>query len=393
MSIQMRDTAISRATAEARAIGPRLSPSASQPAGIVLSMSPANAPLMLEVRNVTHRYGGMLALDDVSLSAAKGEFLTILGESGSGKTTMLRVIAGLERPTRADLVAINGQDVSGKPAAMRNCTTVFQHYALFPHMSVLENVGYGLKVRGVPRPEAQRRAQDALRLVRLTEKHDRRISQLSGGEKQRVALARALVTQPAVLLLDEPLGSLDEKLRFEMQAELVDLHKTLGVTFVYITHSQEEALTMSDRVILMRKGRIEQSGSPQDLFDHPVSRFAAEFMGFENILPATVAGFDGDKIVVRVGPWLVHGIAADRAAMAEGQQVAVAMRAERLSLLRNAGGERHQNCIDCVPGTRLYRGKYVDQTADTPVGPLKARVWDRNVDLEGFNRIGWAAED
>jgi spermidine/putrescine transport system ATP-binding protein len=229
--------------------------------------------------------------------------------------------------------------------------------------------------------------------VRLTEKHDRRISQLSGGEKQRVALARALVTQPAVLLLDEPLGALDEKLRFEMQAELVDLHKTLGMTFVYITHSQEEALTMSDRVVLMRKGRIEQSGSPQELFDHPVSRFAAEFMGFENILPATVAGLDGDKIVVRVGPWLVHGITADPAAMAEGQQVAVAMRAERLSLLRNPAGARQQNCIDCVPGTRLYRGKYVDQTADTPVGPLKARVWDRNVDLEGFNKIGWAAED
>jgi putative spermidine/putrescine transport system ATP-binding protein/spermidine/putrescine transport system ATP-binding protein len=356
-------------------------------------MSPASVPLMLEVRNVTHRYSGMLALDDVSLTAAKGEFLTILGESGSGKTTMLRIIAGLERPTHAGLVAIDGQDVSGKPAAMRNCTTVFQHYALFPHMSVLENVGYGLKVRGVARPEVQRRAQDALRLVRLTEKHDRRISQLSGGEKQRVAVARALVTQPAVLLLDEPLGALDEKLRFEMQAELVDLHKTLGMTFVYITHSQEEALTMSDRVVLMRKGRIEQSGSPQDLFDHPVSRFAAEFMGFENILPASVVGFEGDKIVVRVGPWLLHGVAADPAAMVEGQQVAVAMRAERLSLLRRSGGEQQQNCVDCVPSTRLYRGKYVDQTASTPVGPLKARVWDRNVDLEGFNAIRWAAED
>jgi putative spermidine/putrescine transport system ATP-binding protein/spermidine/putrescine transport system ATP-binding protein len=357
-------------------------------------MSTASARLMLEARNVTHRYGATLALDDVSLTAERGEFLTILGESGSGKTTMLRIIAGLERPTHAGFVAIDGVDVVNKPAAMRNCTTVFQHYALFPHMSVLENVGYGLKVRGVPRAEAQRRSQDALRMVRLTEKHDRRISQLSGGEKQRVALARALVTQPAILLLDEPLGALDEKLRFDMQAELVELHKTLGMTFVYITHSQEEALTMSDRVVLMRKGRIEQSGRPEELFDRPVSRFAAEFMGFENIMAATVVEVGGQHVVARIGNTLIRAVPADGAMMiAAGQDVAVAVRAERLSLVRAHAAAQYDNAVACTPGARLYRGKYVDQTANTVVGPLKARIWDRGVDLDEFNAVTWAAAD
>jgi ABC-type Fe3+/spermidine/putrescine transport system ATPase subunit len=232
-----------------------------------------------------------------------------------------------------------------------------------------------------------------LRLVRLTEKHDRRIGQLSGGEKQRVALARALVTQPAILLLDEPLGALDEKLRFEMQAELVELHKTLGMTFVYITHSQEEALTMSDRVVLMRKGRIEQSGVPEELFDRPVSRFAAEFMGFENIMPATVVDVVGQYVIARIGTTLVRGVPANGVAIAAGQQVAVAVRAERLSLVRATGAGGYENMVDCTPGTRLYRGKYVDQTANTPVGPLKARIWDRGIDLENFNAVTWVAAD
>ena len=245
--------------------------------------------LMLEVVDAVHAYGPVVALDHVSLEARRGEFLTILGESGSGKTTLLRVISGLERPTSVERLAIDGIDVADKPAAQRNCTTVFQSYALFPHMSVAENVGYGLEgARRAARGDAPRASPQALALVRLPARRDRRISQLSGGERQRVALARALVTRPAVLLLDEPLGALDEKLRMEMQSELVDIQRSLGVTFVYITHSQEEALTMSDRVILMRAGRIEQSGTPVELFDQPVSRFAAEFMGFENLLPCIV---------------------------------------------------------------------------------------------------------
>jgi ABC-type Fe3+/spermidine/putrescine transport system ATPase subunit len=193
---------------------------------------------MLEVLDVTHRYGEVIALDNVTVTAAPGEFLTILGESGSGKTTLLRIISGLEKPSTIRALKIAGEDVAALSAAARNCTTVFQHYALFPHMSVGENVEYGLKVRGVAPAERTRRAREALALVRLQDKYDRRVHQLSGGERQRVALARALVTRPAILLLDEPLGALDEKLRLDMQVELVGLHKQLGMTFVYITHSQ-----------------------------------------------------------------------------------------------------------------------------------------------------------
>ena len=288
--------------------------------------------LMLEVVDAVHAYGPVVALDHVSLDARRGEFLTILGESGSGKTTLLRIISGLERPKSVERLAIDGIDVADKPAAQRNCTTVFQSYALFPHMSVAENVGYGLKVRRVPRQEIAKSVAQALALVRLGQKGERRISQLSGGERQRVALARALVTRPAILLLDEPLGALDEKLRIEMQSELVEIQRSLGVTFVYITHSQEEALTMSDRVVLLRSGRIEQSGAPVDLFDRPVSRFAAEFMGFENLLPGIVREAHADgRLVVAIGDVLIHGFSPTPAALPSGAEALVAVRAERLA--------------------------------------------------------------
>ena len=239
----------------------------------------AGGEQILQVEHATHRFGDVVALDDVSITARRGEFLTLLGESGSGKTTLLRIVAGLERPTRIARIAIDGEDVSAIPASRRNCTTVFQHYALFPHMSVGQNVEYGLRVRGIDREHRRKQAEDALALVRLLDKYGRRVHQLSGGERQRVALARALVTEPAILLLDEPLGALDEKLRVDMQVELLDLHEKLGLTFIYVTHSQEEALTMSDRIILMRRGRIVQEGPPTDLFDRPATRFVADFMG------------------------------------------------------------------------------------------------------------------
>jgi ABC-type Fe3+/spermidine/putrescine transport system ATPase subunit len=249
--------------------------------------SPA-APLMLEIVDVTHRYGEVVALEGVTVVARQGEFLTILGESGSGKTTLLRIISGLERPTVASAVRIGGLDVSELGASDRDCTTVFQHYALFPHMSVRENVEYGLKVRGVAPDERRQRAIEALELLRLAHTAERRIHQLSGGERQRVALARAFVTRPAILLLDEPLGALDEKLRLDMQEELIAIQRNLGITFVYITHSQEEALTMSDRVLLMRSGKVAQEGPPTELFDRPNSAFVGRFMGVENIFEGSI---------------------------------------------------------------------------------------------------------
>jgi spermidine/putrescine transport system ATP-binding protein len=359
--------------------------------------------LILEATDVVHAYGPVTALDHVSLHARHGEFLTILGESGSGKTTMLRVISGLEQPVSVGRLAIDGVDVTGIPAAQRNCTTVFQSYALFPHMSVEENVAYGLKLRKVARDECRERTQQALALVRLGEKGARRIGQLSGGERQRVALARALVTRPAILLLDEPLGALDERLRFDMQAELVDIHRTLGMTFIYITHSQEEALTMSDRIVLMRRGRIEQSGTPEQLFDRPVSRFAAEFMGFENVLPCTVtARVTAETIHVEAAGTPLRGHCPADVALKPGDSALIAVRAERLVPVAQDGGPGNRlngtpagelNVLPCRPLGQLYRGKYTDQSAQSAGGVLKIRTWDQNALRETFDAVACRPQD
>jgi spermidine/putrescine transport system ATP-binding protein len=349
----------------------------------------------LEVVDVVHHYGHTLALDHVSLHAKRGEFLTILGESGSGKTTMLRVISGLERPTSITRIAIDGEDVANKPAAKRNCTTVFQNYALFPHMSVAENVAYGLKVRGVPREDALRDARQALELVRLADKADRRIAQLSGGQKQRVALARSLVTRPSIMLLDEPLGALDEKLRIDMQSELVGIHRKLGMTFIYITHSQEEALTMSDRIVLMRHGHIAQSGTPVELFDRPASAFAAEFMGFENILKGTVSAVEADRILLSVpgGETLAGPYFGDTWPQI-GAAATLVVRAERLKPLPSGTAPQDgANRLSCRLLEEIYRGKYVDLTAESPAGRIKIRKWDRDATNHDVTAVAWRPHD
>ncbi len=357
--------------------------------------SPAagEAPV-LYVERATHRFGDVVALDDVSITAQRGEFLTLLGESGSGKTTLLRIIAGLERPTRIGRIAIDGADVSAIPASRRNCTTVFQHYALFPHMSVGQNIEYGLRVRGVAREKRRKRAEGVLELVRLPDKYDRRVHQLSGGERQRVALARALVTQPSILLLDEPLGALDEKLRVDMQVELKDLHEQLGLTFIYVTHSQEEALTMSDRIILLRQGRVVQQGPPQDLFDRPASRFVADFMGVENLLEGTLESVTGEIAVVRLQGHALRGIWCGPRATEPGTPVCVAVRAERVRLATEQQGfVQGANGIPCRTGATIYKGKYLDQTLETDFGPVKARIWDRDTDLSDLAYVWWREGD
>lgn len=343
------------------------------------------ADLILRAIDVVHHYGPVTALDHVSLEVRRGEFLTILGESGSGKTTMLRVISGLERASHVAQLSLDGVDVTNVPAARRNCTTVFQSYALFPHMSVEENVGYGLKLRGVSRDECRRRAGEALDMVRLSAKGSRRIGQLSGGERQRVALARAVVTKPAILLLDEPLGALDERLRYDMQAELVEIHKALGMTFIYITHSQEEALTMSDRIVLMRRGRIEQSGTPEDLFDRPGSRFAAEFMGYDNVLPCTViSDDDASTMTVDLGGVTVRAQRSPDCRARRGEPALLAVRAERLTPVLRAQAAAHMNVLACTAEGHLYRGKYTDRTARMPGGTvLKIRSWDQSGEQHG----------
>src|SRR5438067_4198467 len=247
----------------------------------------------LRVEGVRKSYGQVVAVAGIDLEVAEGEFFTLLGPSGSGKTTLLRLIAGFERPD-AGSIELGGHDISSLPPYLRNTNTVFQDYALFPHMSVAENIGYGLRVKGTAKGERENRVQRALEMVRLTGLGHRRPNQLSGGQRQRVALARAVVNEPEVLLLDEPLGALDLKLRQEMQIELKQIQKDVGITFVYVTHDQEEALTMSDRLAVLANGQIEQIGSPVDVYERPATEFVAGFIGISNVLTR-----DGVRFVVR----------------------------------------------------------------------------------------------
>ena len=257
--------------------------------GLVVSSLAAD----VELRNVTKRFDDVVAVDALDLHVDKHEFLSLLGPSGCGKTTTLRLIAGFERPDEG-AVLIGGEDMSRVPPYRRPVNTVFQSYALFPHLKVLDNVAYGLKQRGLPKPERLARANAMLELVRLPGVGARKPRQLSGGQQQRVALARALVMEPRVLLLDEPLGALDLKVRKELQIELKAIQETVGVTFVYVTHDQEEALAMSDRVAVMSDGRIEQLGTPREIYDSPATRFVASFIGETNFIRR-----DGRVLAVR----------------------------------------------------------------------------------------------
>ncbi len=254
---------------------------------------PPQAEIDVRVAGLRKRYGDVTAVDGVDLEIGRGEFFTMLGPSGSGKTTTLRVIAGFERPDEGT-VELGGKDVSQLPPYARNVNTVFQDYALFPHMTVEENVEYGLRVKKVARGERRRRATEALALVQLEGYGGRKPAQLSGGQRQRVALARAIVNRPQALLLDEPLGALDLKLRQELQVELKRIQQELGITFVYVTHDQEEALTMSDRLAVFNNGKIEQVGAPAEVYERPASEFIAGFIGVSNVLER-----DGRRFTVR----------------------------------------------------------------------------------------------
>ena len=247
----------------------------------------------IALRSLVKRYGDVAAVDGVDLDIAQGEFFTLLGPSGSGKTTTLRLIAGFELPDEG-AIELRGRDVAGEPPYARDVNTVFQDYALFPHMTVQQNVEYGLRVKKVAKAERRQRAGEALAMVQLAQLGARKPGQLSGGQRQRVALARAIVNRPQVLLLDEPLGALDLKLRQEMQLELKRIQQSVGITFVYVTHDQEEALTMSDRLAVFNEGRIEQVGTPEEVYEHPATEFVAGFVGVSNVLER-----EGERFTVR----------------------------------------------------------------------------------------------
>lgn len=259
------------------------------------------AEVSLELKEIKKSFTeGEAVLDNISLEISKGEFITLLGSSGCGKTTTLRIIAGLEQPD-AGSVWLDGREVTGLEPNQRDVNTVFQNYALFPHMNVAENIGYGLKLKKVPKSEIRKKVSQMLELVQLEGYEKRKPSELSGGQKQRVAIARALVNNPKVLLLDEPLGALDLQLRRAMQIELKHLQKKLGITFIYITHDQEEAINMSDRIAVMRDGRIEQIGTPDEIYNHPKTSYVATFVGNANILHGVAESIQGQKAIVKIG--------------------------------------------------------------------------------------------
>jgi spermidine/putrescine transport system ATP-binding protein len=343
----------------------------------------------VELIGVTKRFGDVTAVDRMDLAIPAGSFTSLLGPSGCGKTTTLRMIAGFEQPTAGEIL-LAGRPIAGVPPYQRNVNTVFQHYALFPHMDVAQNVGYGLRQRKVPKADETRRVEEALELVRLGGYGRRRTWEMSGGQQQRVALARALVNRPTVLLLDEPLGALDLKLRKEMQLELKALQQEVGITFIYVTHDQEEALTMSDMIVVMRDGLIQQQGGPTTLYERPANRFVADFIGSSNFLDGSVASLDGDRrvtVATKSGLTLRGEVTDPTATVEVGRPVTVVIRPERIELL--AAGS------DARPGTaitgRIHQGTYLgdhtefrvatDQAGDLVVRRQNAMGADASVGL------------
>src|SRR5437867_7334459 len=328
---------------------------------------------------VSKRFGTHAAVDEVTLEIAEGEFFSLLGPSGCGKTTTLRMVAGFELPD-AGRIVLKGNDVTDVPANRRPVNMVFQQYALFPHMSVYDNVAFGLKVKRVPRAEHRERVSEMLRVVSLEGFERRRARQLSGGQHLRVALARALVNRPAALLLDEPLGALDVKLRKQMQLELKRIQNELGTTFVYVTHDQEEALAMSDRIAVMNAGQVEQLGRPREIYDHPRTAFVADFIGSLNALDLTVDELVGAYAVMRVGEGERVVVSAG-SAMRPGDPLRVAVRPERVQIgpvdgQARDGGSRLEGTITEI----VYLGMYTQFHVETRAGRVVShRLADESI--------------
>jgi spermidine/putrescine transport system ATP-binding protein len=338
--------------------------------------------------DVTKKFGEMVAVDRISLEVRDGEFFSLLGPSGCGKTTTLRMIGGFEQPT-SGLIELQGQDVTWLPPFKRNVNTVFQNYALFPHLTIFENVAFGLRRKGVRKDEIKSRVTEMLRLVELPGYEARKPTQISGGQAQRVALARALINRPAVLLLDEPLGALDLKLRKQMQVELKRIQQEVGITFIYVTHDQEEAMTMSDRIAVMNHGHYEQLGEPESLYERPTTRFVAGFLGISNLLPAHVAGRDGayasatlaDDTAIRIPSALLNG--TDR--------IAIGVRPEKIRLSEpSAAAPSGHNRLTGIVRDASYLGVSTQYQVESRGGTLT--VYEQNVERATRAEL-WARGD
>jgi putative spermidine/putrescine transport system ATP-binding protein/spermidine/putrescine transport system ATP-binding protein len=315
----------------------------------------------IAMRGVEKRFGSVVAVCDVNLAVAAGEFVALLGPSGCGKTTTLRMIAGLEQPTKGDIL-VKGRRVNDVPVHRRNFGMVFQNLALFPHKTAFENVAFGLKYRKVDRGEIARRVQRALEIVRLPHVEERLPAQLSGGQQQRIAVARAIVIEPDLLLFDEPLSALDAGLREEMRIELKRIQRTLGITTVFVTHDQSEALSMADRVIVLRDGRIEQEGTPDDVYNRPVSEFVARFFGQVNEFTGTVVGTEGSCLVVRLNDRATVKVAA--AGQAPGSSIRLLLRAERLQIAPRFPREAGASVVTGTVMASDYLGMLARYTVD-----------------------------
>jgi spermidine/putrescine transport system ATP-binding protein len=336
----------------------------------------------VRLERVTKTFGDAVAVDDLSLDIAEGEFFSLLGPSGCGKTTTLRMIGGFEDPSRGT-VYLGGRDVTDLPPYKRDVNTVFQSYALFPHLDVFENVAFGLRRKKVPKSEVKTKVDDALRLVEMTGFESRKPGQMSGGQQQRVALARALVNHPKVLLLDEPLGALDLKLRKQMQLELKKIQQEVGITFIYVTHDQEEAMTMSDRLAVMRLGQTEQIGPPEEVYESPQTQFVAAFLGASNLLEGDLKERSNGTATVRLAGGDVVHLPNDRAPFQMGESVLVGVRPEKITIEPDGGTavDSGWNAVSGLLRMSTYVGVSHQYKVEGP-GGHELTVWVQNLGVQ-----------
>jgi putative spermidine/putrescine transport system ATP-binding protein len=345
----------------------------------MMASRPNGEDIAVHLDRVTKRFGKTTALDDVSLLVRRGELMTLLGPSGCGKTTLLNLVAGFLIPDGGE-IAIDGRRVTDVPPYRRESGIMFQQYALFPHMSVAANVGYGLKMRRIAKPEIARRVAEALALIKLEGLEDRKPRQLSGGQQQRVALARALVIRPKVLLLDEPFSALDRNLRASMQVEIKEIQRKLGVTTIFVTHDQSEALSLSDRIAVLAEGRIRQLGTPDEIYCRPVDRFVASFVGDVNVLHARLEQVEGPSAALALGPVRVLVPASTLHGTAIGGTVDLFLRPEQLGV----AGDAAPVAVHGIVAAQIYQGGHVDLYVDVPEA-ASGRVLIRVPGREGMS--------